>query len=92
MASVLVKYFKSRFQMGRSTGLGVVKNINLYPARLFTGTRVLGVCIRLQILMITPIIVHNGIFIGEVMGRFTGVGVAKIYTCIKLGCLRRASF
>ena len=33
----------------------------------------------LQILMITPIIVHTGIFIGEVFGWFTGVGVAKMF-------------
>ena len=45
--------------------LGSCPNINLYPARVFTGTRVLGVCMRLQILLITPIIIHNGIFIGE---------------------------
>ena len=45
----------------------------------------------LQILMITPIRIHNSIFIGKVfqievqMGRFTVVGVEKMYTCIQLG-------
>ena len=72
MASVLMKYFKSKIQMGWSTGLEVV-------------------CV-FQILMTTPIRVHNGIFIGEVLGRFTCMGVAKMYTCIQLGYVCRASF
>ena len=58
------------FQIEVSDGLvhplGSRQNVNLYPARVFTGTRVLGVCMRLQILMITPIRIHNSIFIGEV--------------------------
>ena len=65
MASLLVNYFKSRFQMGWFTGS--CQNIKLYPARVFTGTQVLGVCMHLQILMITPIIIHDSIFIGKVI-------------------------
>ena len=58
------------FQIGVSDGsvhqLGNYQNINLYPARKFTGTRVLGACMHLQILMIPPIREHNSIFICEV--------------------------
>ena len=53
--------FQIKISDGSVHRLGSCQNINLYPARVFTGTRV-----RLQILMITPIRVHNSIFIGEV--------------------------
>ena len=45
--------------------LGSCPHINLYPARCLQEHEVLGVCMRLQILMITPIRIHNSIFIGE---------------------------
>ena len=45
---------------------GSCQNINLYPAGCLQEHEFLGVCMRLQILMITPIRIHNGIFIGEV--------------------------
>ena len=58
------------FQIEISDGsvhrLGSCQNINLYPGRVFTETQVFRSFMRLQILMITPIRIHNGIFIGEV--------------------------
>ena len=45
--------------MGRSTGLGVVNQLGCLQ-------EFLGVCMHLDILMITQIRVHNSIFIGEV--------------------------
>ena len=52
----------------------------------------LGSCMCLQIIMTAPIRVHNGIFIGEELGRFSCMGVAKMYTCIQLGYVCQASF
>ena len=58
------------FQIEVSAGsvhrLGSCQNINLYPAGCLQEHEFLGVCMCLQILMITPIQIHNSIFIGEV--------------------------
>ena len=55
--------FQIEISDGSGHRFGSCQNINLYPARVFTGTRFLGVRMRLQI---TPIRIHNSIFIGEV--------------------------
>ena len=89
------------FQIEISDGsvhrLGSCQNINLYQLGGLQQHEVLGVCMRLQILMITPIRIHNSIFIGElfqieVSDGPVHWGVEKMHTCIQLGCLRRASF
>ena len=53
---------------------------------------------RLEFKRIISIIVKNIRFVGEVFQievsdvTVIGVGVEKMYTCIQLGCLRRARF
>ena len=58
--------FQIEISDGSGHRLGSCQNINLYPARVFTGTGVFRSLHVLQILMITPIRIHNSIFIGEV--------------------------
>ena len=58
--------FQIEISEGSDQWLGSCQNINLYPAGCLQEHEFLGVCMRLQILMITPIRIHNSIFIGEV--------------------------
>ena len=58
--------FQIEISEGSVHRLGSCQNINLYPAGCLQVHEFLGVCMRLQILMITPIRIHNSIFIGEV--------------------------
>ena len=46
--------------------LGSCQKVNLYPARVITGHEFLGVCMRLEFEIITPMHVQNSIFNGEV--------------------------
>ena len=51
--------------MGLFTGLGVVQIKTCIQLGCLQEHEFLGVCMCLQILMITPIRIHNSIFIGE---------------------------
>jgi len=58
------------FQIEVSDGLvhsrGSCQNVNLYPARVFMGARVLRTLHTLQFEMITPMCVQSSMLIGEV--------------------------
>ena len=45
--------------------LGTRQCLKLYPARVITGTRVLGACMRVEFQKITKLSVQNSIFIGD---------------------------
>ena len=63
---VIGEIFQIEVSDGLVHQLKSCQNINLYPARVYMGMSFLGVCMRLEILMITTINVQNIIFISEV--------------------------
>jgi len=62
---VIGEIFQIEVSDGLVHQLGSCQNINLYPARLQGHEFFLGVCMRLEILMITAINEQNSIFISE---------------------------
>ena len=64
---VIGEIFQIEVSDGLVHQLGSCQNINLYPATLQGHEFFLGICVRLEILMITTINLQNSIFISEVL-------------------------
>ena len=77
IASLLVKYFKSSFQIdGLVHLLKSCQIVNLCPTRVFTGTQVFMFCKLLQFKRVTPMSIKNIMFIGEVFQIEVSAGLA----------------
>ena len=84
--------------MGRFTGVGVEKMYTCIQLGCLQEHEFLGVCMHLQILMITLIRIHSSIFIGEVFqievsdGLVHPLGVVKCKLVLSCGDYWGTSF